>query len=205
MDPNRRKRQSGNVIIEFALLTVLILVPLFVGLIWGGINLGRGIQASLLSRDAAHMFAQGMDFGEAGCTANNVYSCQQHLIVRLAYGTGMTIFGGDGVVILSKVMKVTQQDCDLASIASEACTNKGLHVVTWRAQVGNDGLKASNFGTPTIDPETNYVPNYLKTASARAGTFGNLMNLEYGEVAFVVEAWLKSPTGASGVYSYTIF
>jgi hypothetical protein len=204
MDPNKRKRQSGNVFIEFSLLTVFVTAPLFVGTIWGGINLGKGIQASLLSRDTAHMFAQGMDFSEAGCTTD-VYSCQQHLVVRLAYGTGMTLSGGDGVVILSKIMKVTQQDCDLASIAQEDCSNRGLAVVMWRAQVGNDGLRTSNFGTPTIDPATNNVPNYLTQSSARAGNFSNLMDLEYGEVAFVTETWLKSPTPGSGVYSYTIF
>lgn len=99
MRGNNRKRQRGNQVIEFALCSVL-LVPLFLGTVVLGMRLGRSIQVTQVARDTAHMYARFVDFSKAG---------NQDLVVRIASGLKMTRTGGNGVVILSQVMRIGDQ------------------------------------------------------------------------------------------------
>jgi hypothetical protein len=200
----RKKGESGNTLLEFALVSTFA-VPLMVGTFVVGTNLGRSIHATQLSRDAGHMYARGVDFST---------STNQDLIVRLAQGTGMTRTGGNGVVILSRIIKVYQADCDAASLSGSACTNLNQSVVTQRIVVGNPQLRASSFGTPSpslLDSQGN-VANYLKETSARAGAFGNVLSLNQGEIAYTAEVYLPSPDldfqqyqKSTGVYARSIF
>jgi hypothetical protein len=50
----RRRRQRGNELIEFALVATLLL-PLLFGTVVVGLNLGRSIQVTQVSRDTGHM------------------------------------------------------------------------------------------------------------------------------------------------------
>ncbi len=204
----KRRRESGNIMMEFALISVLV-VPMMLGIIWGGFTIGRGIQSSQIARDTAHMFAKGVDFSSQNCSAD-VSSCNQHLIVRLAYGTGMTRTSGNGVVILSKIAKVFQEDCDAAALTAGQCVNKGHTIFTWRAVIGNASLRTSNFGTPTpsLINLDNSIKDQLIDTGAQAHSFDTVLALERGDVAYVVETYLQTPDlwgGQRGTYSYAVF
>lgn len=197
-----RKRQRGNAVIEFA-LSAAVLLPMFLGMLWGGISLGRGIQITQITRDAGHMYAKNIDFT---AVAN------KDIVVRLALGTNMTRDGGNGVVILSQIMKVYESDCIDASLSLGECTNVGQTVFLHRATIGNTGLTdgQSRFGTPTGVQADGSVAEYLIASGARATNFNQLLNLQPGEIAYVAEGFLASPdvsftTGEAGVYSVSVF
>ncbi len=200
----RKRKERGNALLEFALASTFI-VPLLLGTFVVGTNLIRSIQAGQISRDAGHMFARGVDFS----TVQN-----QDLLVRLAQGTGMARTGGTGVIILSRVQKVYQSDCDAGSLDAGECSNLGEYVVTQRIVVGNPAVRVSSFGTPNpalLDAQ-GVVANYLKDFSARAGAFGDILALNEMEMAYAAEVYVPSPDldfqrvrTATGVYSRSIF
>lgn len=197
-----RKRQRGNAMIEFA-LSASVLLPMFLGMLWGGISLGRGIQITQITRDAGHMYAKNIDFT---AVAN------KDIVVRLALGTSMTRDGGNGVVILSQIMKVYDSDCTDAKLTLAECTNVNQTVFLHRATIGNTGLTdgQSRFGTPAVVLADGSVPNYLTVTGARATNFNQLLNLQPGEIAYVAEGYLASPdisftTGQAGVYAVSVF
>lgn len=209
MNQQRKRRQSGNVIVEFA-LTSIVTVPMMLGIVFGGITLGRGVQSSQIARDTAHMFAKGVDFSKRNCVDGDVTSCNQHLVVRLSEGTGITLNGGNGVVILSQVTKVFAEDCQAAALSEADCKNRDKAVFLFRTTVGNEGMRASNFGTPsaTLIQEDNTVKDYLKDEGAQAQGVLDLIDLERGDVAYVVECYLQTPdlfAGGRGIYSFAIF
>lgn len=200
----RQKAQKGNTVVEFALVSTF-LVPLLLGTFVVGMNLTRSIQATQITRDAGHMYAMGIDFSQ---------NANKDVLVRLAIGMNMTRTGGTGVIILSKIMKVYQSDCDAASLTSVQCTNLNQNVVTNRLVIGNSATRASDFGTPNaslIDSQGN-VSNYLRDTSARANNFSSVLALNAGEIAFLSEAYFASldldfqsyQTG-TGIYARSIF
>jgi Flp pilus assembly protein TadG len=84
----RNRNRRGNAVIEFALAST-VLIPMFFGTIALGLNLGRNLQVTQVSRDIAVMYSRGIDFSQAG----------SHAIVRtLASGLDLTDTG-DAVVI----------------------------------------------------------------------------------------------------------
>ena len=199
----RMRSEKGNAMVEFALASFLVLIPMFLGMVWSGISLGRGIQITQITRDAGHMYAKNIDFS---APAN------KDIVVRLALGTSMTRDGGNGVVLLSQIMKVYDADCAAASLDAATCTNLGKTVFAHRVTIGNTGLTngQSRFGTPSPVNSDGSVPNYLTNAAAVATNFDRLLALQQGEVAYVAEGYLSSPditfaTGQAGVYAYSIF
>lgn len=198
-----RGRQRGSELIEFALVSAL-LFPLLFGTFVVGMNLGRSIQVSQVSRDAGHMYARRVDFSDLA---------NQQVIVRLARGLNMTTTGGNGVVILSTVTFIGQAQCDAAALSPADCTNLNYTVFTHRVVVGNSALRASAFGIP--DPglvqSNGDVTNYLTEASTRANGFSGVLALQPGELAYVSEAYFSSPDyampgyPATGVYARTVF
>jgi Flp pilus assembly protein TadG len=68
---SRKKRQSGNAILE-STLCFIFLVPLLVGSVGIGMSLNRAIQANQVTRSAGHMYARGLNFAQTG---NNCCSC----------------------------------------------------------------------------------------------------------------------------------
>lgn len=61
----RRRLQRGIAYIEFA-LSLMVLMPLFLGVIGLGLSMHRQLQTVQLVRDAGHMFARGIDFTLSG-------------------------------------------------------------------------------------------------------------------------------------------
>lgn len=203
MRVTRSTARRGSAVLEFALVASF-LMPLFVGGCVIGINLSRSIQATQISRDLGHMYARQVDL--SGANGKN-------LAVRLATGTGITANGGNGVIILSKVLKVSQSECDGASLTAAQCTNLNRSVIVNRIVIGAAGLRSSAVGTPTgtLDSQGG-VPNYLTDITARTANFETILALTGGEVAYVSEVYVNSPDlnfqqyqTNTGVYARSIF
>src|SRR5665811_898950 len=135
----RRGNRRGNELIEFALVMSLLL-PLLFGTVVVGLNLGRSIQVTQVSRDAGHMYSRNVDFSDPG---------NQNLIQRLAQGLNIRVTGGTGVVILSTIEFIGQAQCDAAGLVGSACTNLNQTVFTHRIVIGNASARSSAFGTPS--------------------------------------------------------
>ena len=170
-------------------------------------NLGRNLQVTQLARNAGHMYVRWVDFSLPG---------SQELIIRLAEGLNMTRTSGDGTVILSQVMVPSTTDCEGAGLAHNACTNLNIAVIIHRIQFGNTGLKSSVFGSPNAallrSDGSITVTDYLTNSSVRATGWENVMTLDAGEIAYVSEVYVASPSyeiGRSpdikGVYARSIF
>lgn len=202
IDPGKHRRR-GSEVIEFALVSTFLL-PLLFGVLVVGLNLGRSIQVSQVSRDAGHLYARNVDFS---ALAN------QQLIARLAQSLNITPTGGNGVVILTTVTFIGQVQCDAAGLSAGQCTNLGQSVMTHRIVIGNSSLRQSNFGTPnaSLIDSTGKVSDYLTESSARANGFASVLVLQAGQVAYVSEVYVPSSDygmpgfESTGVYSRTIF
>ncbi len=199
----RREKQRGTEVIEFALVASLLL-PFLFGTIVVGLNLGRSVQVTQVSRDAGHMYSRSVDFSVAA---------NKSLIERLAQGLNIRVTGGTGVVILSTIMFVGQAQCDAAGLSGGACANLNQPVFINRIVVGYASARSSAFGTPSagIVDSTGQVSNYLTDASARASGFTAVLPLQAGELAYVSEVYVPSADYAlpgymaTGVYSRTVF
>lgn len=189
---NRRKKQGGSNVVEFALV-VTPLVMLLLGVTTTGLALGRSVQVAQVCRDAASMYVRGVDFSKAG---------NKDVLVRLAQGLNLTRAGGSGVIILTKVTYIPQSKC--TALALNPC-NGNKHVMTQRIVVGNAGLRSSSLGTPNaglLDAQ-GLVTDYMKETSAVA-TFP-MMTLADGQYAYVAETFFNGLFQNQSVYSRAIF
>ena len=209
---NPRRNQKGNALLEFAAVSIVV-IPLFFGMVGAGIQLGRMNEAVQICRDAAHMYARGVDFS---LTSN------QNILVSLATGTGMTATGGNGVMVMSQVMQVYQADCTAAGLTNAQCTNLNQLVFVARIVTGNSGLRSSNYGTPPaslVNAQGNIAASdYLtKPSLVLTGGFSTELTnagltLADGDIAYLTEFYESMPdlsflgTGASGgVYAKAVF
>jgi hypothetical protein len=200
------KRQRGNTIVEFALVSIF-LVPLLLGTINVGMNLTRAVQVNQVSRDAGHMFARFVDFS----LENN-----QNIIVRLAYGLGMELTSGNGRVTLTRVMQIGDIECEAGGFQVADCTNHGLPVITQQIVVGNNAKRSSDLGEPPpymLDSQGEVsAADYLTDVRTRAAGFDQILTLGAGEMAYVSEAYFEAPEfdfpgfmENTSVYARTIF
>jgi len=206
------RNEKGNALIEFAAVSIVV-IPLFFGMVGTGIQLGRMNEAVQVCRDAAHMYARGVDFSQ---TSN------KNILVNLATGTGMTVAGGNGVVIMSQITKVFQADCTAASLTAGQCTNLGQLVFVNRLVTGNAGLRTSNYGTPPsnlVNAQGNIAasdyltkPSLVLTGSLTTELTNAGLNMNDGDVAYLTEFYESMPDlsflgvgGSNGVYAKGIF
>ena len=183
--PQTRARR-GSTLVEFALAASFVLLPLVLGTMSIGMTMARTIRINELTRDAAHMFARGVDFSQ---------SANQSLLLDMATGLNITATGGEGVIIFSGIQ----------------CTGTGQAVCTRRLVVGNSALHASDYANPTqIDSSGNV--NYTRDPGANARSFLNVMPMSTGESTYVVETFYSSSdfdlTGfwnGSGTYTMAVF
>ncbi len=189
---SRRKNQTGNNVLEFALVG-MPLVLLLLGVTTTGLALGRSVQVAQVCRDAASMYVRGVDFSRPG---------NQDVLVRLTNGMGMTRTGGDGVIILSKVTWIPQSKC--TELALNPC-NGDSHVITQRIVIGNQAQRPSNLGTPNaglLDSQ-GLVRDYMEEPSAVA--VFPMMTLDEGQYAYVAETNFRGVFNSEFVYSKAIF
>jgi hypothetical protein len=141
----KHKSRRGVSIIEFTFIQ-LVLVPLFLGTAVIGINMVQTLVNVQLARDAGHMWARGVDFGQVG---------NKKLLEAVGSGVGLSATSGSGnaVVILSVVTYIDKGMCASdgkvdGSGNPSGCTNYQKWVFTQRVVIGNSGVRTSNFGTP---------------------------------------------------------
>lgn len=212
LNGRRNRNERGNGLLEFAAVSIVV-IPLFFGMVGAGIQLGRMNEAVQICRDAAHMYARGVDFSQ---TSN------QNILVSLATGSGMTVNGGNGVMIMSQIIQVYQADCTSAGLTAAQCTNLNQLVFVNRLVTGNSGLRASNYGTPPaalVNAQGNIAPSdYLtKPSLVLTGGFATELTnagltLNDGDVAYMTEFYESMPdlsflgaSGSGGVYAKAIF
>jgi hypothetical protein len=151
----RRKLQRGVAYIEFA-LSLLVLVPLLLGVVGIGLSMHRQLQTVQLARDAGHMFARSS-------TSFFTVLGNQQILSGIAGSLGLTSTGGavgtsgsgTAEVILSEVRYMDVSACGLAGFTTlgsggvpTGCTNYNKWVFAQRLVLGNSALLTSNLGTP---------------------------------------------------------
>jgi hypothetical protein len=205
----RKRSEAGNTILELALAS-LIMVPCCLGVAGLGMTLGNFIRISQIVRDSAHMFARGIDFDRDE---------NKDIILRLASSMNVTRTGGDGIVIFSKIITPSQQDCEAANRANN-CPNRNVPVLIHRVTIGQTSVRASQFGTPNsnlINADGNITSaDYLTQSSAIATAFGAEltragMQQERGDIPYLVEGYFSLPAlrflgfAPTGAYCRYIF
>ncbi|HEY1243140.1 MAG TPA: hypothetical protein VGF16_21400 [Bryobacteraceae bacterium] len=206
VEPGRKRRRParGSAMIELALIFTLA-VPLLLGISGIGVRLGRTLDATQVTRDVAHMYALGTDFSLAGTQA----------IARTLSRDFNLSATGNGVMILSRVIKVFQADCDAAGVPS--CPNLNQTVFANRIVLGKSSLRASNFGTPPggyLDAQGNITSaNYCRQSTLVANGFDAVLSLSQGQSAYLVEGYFSMPelnlayfgSSAGGYYVRLVF
>ncbi len=229
----RKKTQSGQEMVEFALI-VLLFIPTFLGSFVVGMNLIRSIQCNQMCRDLTDMYIHGADF--------STYSMQT-LAARLAQGLNLQIGSsftgnsnsnasnsGNGLVTVTQIMYVgSTSDPNCVSVGAGNCTNANSFVFTQQIVFGNGTLASSttqSLGTPTgatltdsgivENPVTDSHAALPSTAQAAMQSLWQTTNngqmpLSDGQVAYVVETYFQSPDLAvsalsgNGVYARYFF
>jgi hypothetical protein len=229
----RKKTQSGQEIMEFALIVVL-LVPTFLASFIVGMNLIRSIQCNQMCRDLTDMYIHGADF--------STYAMQT-MAQRLAQGLNLQIGGsftgssssnvsngGNGLVTVTQIMYVgTTSQPNCLSVGASNCTNANSFVFTQQIVFGNGTLANSGtqgLGTPTgaTLSSSGIVQNPVTDSHAQLPTASQAqmqslwqttangqMPLEDGQVAYVVETYFQSPDlgvsalSGNGVYARYFF
>jgi len=204
-------RRRGANLIEFALVS-LVLVPLVFGGISLGLRLGTHIETTHVARDAAHMYARGVDFSKPH---------NQQVLFNLGQPFALAARTGKAVVLLSQVRYITDDDCLAA--ARGACGNRRRHVVVHRLVFGNAALTASRLASPRaalvgaggsigavdyLNDTSVVLPAAVENAMFTAPGY----ELARGELAYVVECFHPASETAlfglgsnGGVYSRAIF
>jgi hypothetical protein len=203
MRRNRKKSQGGNAILE-GTLCFIFLVPLLVGSVGLGMSLNRSIQANQVTRSAGHMYARGLNFALAG---------NQELLVRMATGLNLQLTGGDGIVYLTRAVKIGDQQCLDGGVALSECSNRGQTVITGRIIFGNTSLRTSSYGNPASTYFNSSgdasALDYLKQSALVISNFNTTLTLGDGENAYIAETFFASAgTGfgmGQGVYNRSIF
>jgi hypothetical protein len=170
MRPN--KSEAGNTFVELAFL-VPILVSLYVGVFQVGIRLAKELALAQVTRDAASMYARGVDF-------STVTPSNQALLSRLGTllqwpQTSALKATDPGVVYFSRIMFIDSTCNGLASSDSKgrAC-NKNSWVFLNTVVVGNTGLHGSNFGAPPACAHSGSGSCYESVISGSSANNGDI-------------------------------
>jgi hypothetical protein len=193
----------GSSMLELVML-LTVAVPMLLGVAGVGLQLGRTLSATQVTRDVSHMYALGADFSLSG--AKNIAS-------TLSRDFSLTSTG-NAVLILSRVVKVYQADCDANSL--KTCPNLNQAVFAQRIVIGNSTLRSSYFGTPPstyVDTSGNVkVTDYLQQSSLVASGFNSVLALQQGQSARMVEGYFSMPelnltatTGGGAYYARMLF
>ena len=179
--------QRGNAILEFAVAAPFLLVMLF-GVFTTGMAISKSQQVSTLAREAGSMFVRFVDFSLPG---------NQSMLLRQASNLDLKVVGGKGVVVLSQLKKISEADCRSAGYDPRVCPNLGYTVVVKRQFIGNRTLFQSSYGSPQSElleeSGTILASNYLVDPGCRAEQFESVLSLSNGEIAYLSEAFFRTP------------
>lgn len=205
--PNRRR---GVAIVEFT-FSMVILVPLLLGVFVFGFRLIRSLQMQQIVRDLGHMYIRGVDFRNTG-PQQNAQTLAQSFDLSAS---------GKSLVILSRMRILTQADCDAANplaAPGTPCPNLNQAVFTEQLMLGNSSLAISGvtaksaFGTPPLKADKTVSSTNMANAASATATLSSVMALKAGEFAYVAEMITATPdlnvpgfSGSPQVYSRAIF
>ena len=221
---SRRRRQSGQELIEFGLL-LTVMVPLLLGTFVTGISLVRGMQTNQMDRDLTDMYIHGADF--------STYAMQQ-VAQRLGRGLNLQIGssfnnnvqsntgnGGDVLVTVSQIMYIgATSDANCIAVGAGNCTNHDKFVFTERILFGNGTIATSHpssFGNPgagaTIT-SAGVVQNYVTDSNAQLSSSaqaamqalwqvstGGRTPLTDGRAVYAVETYVNPMSFNLGIYT----
>ncbi len=220
----RRRRQSGQELLEFGLL-LTVLIPLLLGTFVTGISLVRGIQTNQMDRDLTDMYIHGADF--------STYPMQQ-VAQRLGRGLNLQIGSsfsnnensntgnsGDVLVTVTQVMYIgATTDANCVAVGATNCTNHDKFVFTERIKFGNGTLATANpssFGDPGAGASITsggVVQNYVTDSNAALPSSAqtamqNLWQvsgsgrtpLTDGRAVYVVETYVQPMNFNLGIYT----
>jgi hypothetical protein len=201
--PKRLRSARGSTMLELAML-LTVAVPLLLGVAGVGLQLGRTLSATQVTRDVSHMYALGADFSLPGA---------QNIAATLSRDFTLTS-SGNAVLILSRIVKVYQADCAANNL--NTCPNLSNTVFTQRIVIGNSTLRSSYFGTPPasyIDSSGNIkAADYLQQAALVANGFNAVLTLQDNQVVRMVEGYFSMPelnliggSSGGGYYARMVF
>lgn len=213
--------------VEFA-FSMLVLAPLLLGTGVIGVNMIRTLETIQLARDAAHMYARGVDFGQPG---------NKTILTTIGSPLGLTTSttSSSTVVILSGLVYIDKSACaavgavDGSGNPTGGCTNYRKWVFSQRLTLGNPSVRTSNYGSPltsgptgvTVDSVTGKISALHYTT--RAGAVANFSSvnpyavvdgvaqgLPSGQVLYLAEAsarGMNMPPFVSNAatYSFSLF
>ena len=215
-----RQSSKGVAAIEFA-LSMVVLVPLFLGTVGIGVQMVQSMQVIGVARDAARLY------GASGGGVNFLSTANRTILSKLGANIGLHTAAGDtgGNAVL--ILTALKYD------GTPGTTNYQNWVFHQRLVVGNTSYRTSNFGSPlvvtnsnfsavTLDangmvsPSTQETDNWNDRANfaAQGNPFLNanlsLTDLPGGTLLYVSECaaqGFRLPPFASGamMYSYNVF
>ena len=183
----RANSQRGNAILEFAVAAPLLMGMLF-GVFTTGMAISKSQQVATLAHEAGSMFVRFVDFSVPG---------NQQMLLRQANNLDLRTDGGKGVIVLSQLKKISDADCRSAGFDPRNCPNLGYPVVVKRQFIGNRSLFLSPYGSPQSElfeqSGAILAAHYLFDPSCRAEQFESVLPLSGGEIAYVSEAYFRTP------------
>ena len=181
--------RRGSAILEFVLAGSFIFLPLLAGAATVGMSLVRSMQVAALNRNAAHMFAMGVDFSQ---------QANRNLLLKVAGSLNITDSGGTGLVILSEIDG----------------TGNNQAVCSRRLVIGNAALRNSSYVSPAsnvLDSGGN-VTNVNDGSAQVSAAFTAIMPMTQGQVAYVAETYFSTSDydwpgflTHTGIYTKAIF
>jgi hypothetical protein len=209
--PIRKRGESGNTMVEFAVVAPFWIAMLF-GTVAMGTNLTRTIQVIQTSRDLGDMYAKGTDFSATG--SQNLITGDSGNSASLVQGMDLSSTG-NAVIYFSQVRHVLSTDTDCSG---GSCANAGKYVYENYITFGNTGLFSSYVGSGPHSTDLDSHKNTLHpTSDALDQTNQNLLFASTytqpgnANVAYVVEVYMTSSDlsfmgfGGSGNYSRVVF
>lgn len=202
-----RKAQSGNTIIEFAIV-LSFLIPMFAGAFTIGMGLTKAIQVSNVTWDAVILMVTANTNAQSGLDLSQAQN--QTILVQAAQGLGMNQAGtenpsstGNAEVILSQVVMVGPTECSNAGLTPNAtapfwssgnCPNFGTYAFEYRVVIGNTAQGSSALGNPGVAVAANgtiSAGNIASNASDQATMFPTAtgMALSASTYALVAEMY----------------
>jgi hypothetical protein len=210
-----KQKERGNSMLEFAIV-MSVLIPMFAGLVTLSMALAKDIQVSNVCRDAVVLLVRSVTDPNSGLDLSQTQN--QRIIVAAANGLNMASDSSDdpsstggGVVILSQIILVGPQQCDVGIVPNPSgvpnstgpnygwttsnCPNYGQYVFAYRVVIGNGTRWSSSFGSPpSSDVQSNgtiSAANIASDTSNRATNMGSsgVMTLTAGNYALMSEMY----------------
>jgi Flp pilus assembly protein TadG len=197
---SKRRRQRGNVLIEFATVAPFLMTML-AGAFTIGMSLNRSIQASNVCRNANVLMVRNVDLSK---------SENQRMLIRTATGLGMNIAGtdtpnptGKGSIILTKVVRVGNTYCAIGipgwNGQASTCPNHSKYAIAQRIIIANTSRWTSVVGTPGVTLLSNgEVPDadvaqssaVVTTAFPQTSAGSGLIFLNNDEFTYICEVFV---------------